>query len=401
MTESITSLDIARHDDVLDFLVRAFDDPKLREFFRLHQVEDPAWRPAQQRVLEVDGVPLGHLWLANRTMRYGVARIPFGGIADVATHPDHRGRGYCGRLLDDAIASMAEQDLPLSVLFTGVPDIYRGHGWLPISSEWIEANLAAAPVAESSGYVVRPFETGDLEGVMGTYEEVSSELVGPLERSEAYWSAVQQWLPTQPGSSELFFDVLFHVRTLVGYAITRVRDHELQIMDAGLQYEALGLPMLRHWQRRAQEHGISAITGRLHHSHPMFSLLVKHAGGRLVQRDDVMLRVNSVRGLLAAITPELERRRRRVSPLAGPTFVLAVGDERVRIESPMAKVVLGEPHGDEPTLQFTPQEFVHVLMGQDSGGESIRAQDVPAHVKVFAVGLFPNKGYQYWRADLF
>jgi predicted acetyltransferase len=401
MTDSSTSLNVARHDDVLDLLVTAFDDPKLREFFRRHQIEDPAWRPTQQRVLEVDGVPLAHLWVAHRTMRYGVARIPFGGIADVATHPDHRGRGYCGRLLDDAIAYMAEQDLPLSVLFSGTPNVYRGRGWLPISSDWIEASLAAAPVAESTGYVVRPFEGADLDDVMGTYEEVSSELVGPLERSQAYWSALQQWLPAKPDSTEFFFDVLFHVRSLVGYAITRMRGDEMEIMDAGIQYEALGLPMLRHWQQRAQERGVSAITGRLHHSHPVFSLLAKHAGGRLVRRDDVMLRLNSVPGVLAAITPELERRRRRASPLAGPTFVLAVGDERVRIESPIAKVVLGEPQGDEPVLKFTPQDFLHVLTGHDGGIEAIRAQDAPAQVKVFAASLFPNKGYQYWLADLF
>ena len=97
----------------------------------------------------------------------------------------------------------------------------------------------------------------------------------------------------------------------------------------------------------------------------------------------------------------LEAPKNPAIPLPGPAFVIAVDDQRVRIETPLARLELAEARGDEAVLQFSAGEFLHVLMGLDGGREIVARQDVPQQVQIYAERLFPNTGYQYWAADTF
>ncbi|MBM4438253.1 MAG: GNAT family N-acetyltransferase [Actinobacteria bacterium] len=374
------------------------DDPA---YFRLHQTNDPAWDLNQTRLMEVDGQIVAHLWVADRVMRYGDGRIRFGGVADVATAPPHRRHGYCGRLLDGAIKMMQASDQPLSVLFTDKPGVYASRGWHVVPCTWVEARVPAAPVENAGGHGVRPFEEADLPAVMQTYAEVTARHAGPLDRPEELWRAMQRWLPYNHGGVQLFFDVVVQVRTVIGYALSAIRGSELLILDAGIESAGLGPALLRAWQERAHQHGVTRITGRLPHTHPMFDVLAAKADGRAVTKREIMLRLNSLHGVMAGIQPELERRRRRAAPLPGPTFALEVDGQSVRIETPIAKVVLGVPAGSDPAVRLSSSDFLHLLMGLDSGRAAVRRQKLPPPVQVYMERLFPNTGYTYWLADAF
>ena len=54
--------------------------------------------------------------------------IPVAGIGGVATHPECRGKGYMGKLLDYAAREMKARDIPLSILWGYTPR-YRHFGW--------------------------------------------------------------------------------------------------------------------------------------------------------------------------------------------------------------------------------------------------------------------------------
>ena len=389
-----------RREEILDLLATAFDHAP-RAYFESELDGDPQADPSQHLVVDEDGSLVAHLRVVERTMRCGRAEIPFGGIAGVATHPDHRDRGHAGALLDRAIDHMAARGLPLSLLFTLTHDVYTSRGWIAVEADHVTASRPEAAIAAAGGYVVRPFEPGHLAGVMSTYQDVSSGLVGPIVRAAEYWAGLQQWLPPKPPAGELFFDVVLHLGQVVAYAISKITADSLVILDAGVEYEALGRPLLATWQGRMREHDVTAITGRLHHRHPFFDLLAREAGATVEPQPGLMIRLNSLRQVLDAITPELSRRRVRAAPLPGPSFAFDVGGERVRIETPMGKVRIGDPRGDEPVLALDRSEFVHLLLGSDRGHEALASKDVPAQVRVYAERLFPNTGYQYWMADKF
>ncbi len=389
-----------RREEILDLLATVFDHAP-RAYFESELDGDPHADPSQHLVVQADGSLVAHLRVVERTMRYGRAELPFGGVAGVATHPDHRNHGHAGALLDRAIDHMANRGLPLSLLFTMAHDVYTSHGWIAVEGDHVTASRPEADIAAAGGYVVRPFEPGHLAGVMSTYEDVSSGLVGPVVRTAEYWTGLQRWLPPKPPAGEFFFDVVLHLGQVVAYGISKITADSLVILDAGVEYEALGRPLLKAWQGRMREHGVTAITGRLHHRHGLFELLAQEAGATVEPQADLMIRVNSLRQVLDAIAPELSRRRVRAAPLAGPSFAFDVGGERVRIETPIGKVRISDPHGDEPLLAMDQTEFVDLLLGSDRGHEALANKEIPAQVRVYAERLFPNTGYQYWMADKF
>jgi predicted N-acetyltransferase YhbS len=72
----------------------------------------------------------GHVALTFRHVRQGTKVIPVTGLAEVATHPDHRGQGIARRLLDVAVddsrASVAQ-----FVILLGTAPLYAGMGFQP------------------------------------------------------------------------------------------------------------------------------------------------------------------------------------------------------------------------------------------------------------------------------
>jgi len=400
MNPTVHPLTSNRRDDALDVADRAFDGTP-RDYFERHQSADPNWDVSQSLVVEDGDDIVGHLWIADRTMRYGLARVRFGGIADVAVDPAHRGRGHAGRLLDAAVERMQANGQPLSLLSTGRPEIYAGRGWHAIPTARLEAGFPSGDIEWAGGYVVRPFQPDDLPHVSGIYNDIAADRIGPLDRSEAYWRALIDWLPRLAPESAVFFDVLVQVRTVVAYAITELSDDKLEILDGGIQYEDLALPLLSVWRERAAARGVSRLTGELHPASELFDLLRKRAGASLKPSHHYMVRLNSLRGLLESVIPELIRRRRWMAPLPGPTFVLCVDGEAARIETPMVNVVIAEPVGNEPVVELTSGQFLDLYLGAPGGYQALDTLDIPPHVDVYLRRLFPNSPFMYWRADRF
>ena len=400
MNPTVSPLTRDRRDEALDVTDRAFPDTP-RDYFERHQSADPAWDVSQNLVLEAGGAILGHLWIADRTMHYGRSGVRFGGIADVAVDPAHRNQGHAGRLLDAAVERMRADRQPLSLLSTGAPEVYASRGWHAVPTAQLEAEFPSGDIEWAGGYVVRDFEVGDLPAVAGIYSDIAADRVGPLDRSEAYWLALMDWLPRIAPHTEVYFDVLVQVRTVVAYAITELSDDKLEILDGGVQYEDLAIPLLSVWRERAAARGVSRLTGEVHPASELFDLLRKRAGASLKPSGHYMVRLNSLRGALESVVPELIRRRRRMAPLPGPAFALNVDSEAARIETPMANVVIGEPVGNEPVVQLTGGQFLDLYLGAPGGYEALDALDIPPHVDVYLRRLFPNSPFMYWRADRF
>lgn len=77
-----------------------------------------------------DGILVGHVALTFRHVRQGSRLIPVTGLAEVSTHPRHRGKGIARRLvsvaIDDSRASTAQ-----FVMLLGTAGLYADLGFLP------------------------------------------------------------------------------------------------------------------------------------------------------------------------------------------------------------------------------------------------------------------------------
>ena len=401
MTVSVSHLTEDRRDQALALVANAFDGKKPRTYFESHQSSDPSWDVSQNLVIQDDDSIMAHLWLANRTIRYGMGRINVGCIADVAVDPEHRGKGHAGLLLDTAIERMCLNDQPLSLLSAGTPEVYMSRGWHSIPTSRLEAEFPSGNIEWSGGHTVRPFEPDDLPNVRRAYDEISADRVGPLERTDAYWLAMSHWLPHHQPGIDVHFDVLVRVKTVVGYAITSLSNDALTILDGGIEYDDLALPLIKIWRGRAAKRNVTRITGELDPASKLFDVLRKRAAGRIEPTSHYMARLNSLRPALESAAPEIVRRRRRAAPLPGPTFALDVEGQQVRIETPIGNIVIADPVGDEPVIKLTNAQFLDLFLGLQSGHKVLDEIAPDAHIDVYLRRLFPVSPFSYWLADRF
>jgi aminoglycoside 2'-N-acetyltransferase I len=76
------------------------------------------WSGSEEYViLRVDGRLAAMVGMLERTVLVGGREVKVGGVGGVATHPDHRRRGYAGRLLEAAAQVLKEKGCKFAMLF--------------------------------------------------------------------------------------------------------------------------------------------------------------------------------------------------------------------------------------------------------------------------------------------
>jgi GNAT superfamily N-acetyltransferase len=156
-------------------------------------LQDPYFDWGQFRLVESDGDIVSMIKIYKREIRWGESTAIMGGIGDVNTHPDHRGRGYAGMLMEDSVTYMWSQGYDISVLFSGLAGFYGKYGWgvYPLP----RLSIRPGPANDSTRYDVRRFcRSRDLGPIMRMYEEFNSGRTGTLVRTPDYWDKQFLWV---------------------------------------------------------------------------------------------------------------------------------------------------------------------------------------------------------------
>ena len=130
-----------------------YDDPVMRS--RIHELFETVWPRLPERIALA--ASLGADWHAVSTpfvvmegddviAHVGVIEFPLvlagerrlvAGVHAVATHPEHRYRGHCGRLLEEAV-SYAARHSEIAQLTTELPRVFRPAGFREIAQTCFE-----------------------------------------------------------------------------------------------------------------------------------------------------------------------------------------------------------------------------------------------------------------------
>jgi len=147
--------------------------------------KDPYYRPEQTRVLLADGEMVASVSNYRRETYCAGRRALIGAIGSVATHPNHRRRGYVKQLLADSVEWMRRQSFDFSFLF-GREEVYGGSGWRMFSAFNLVASVR--PVQDDCGLTLRSARfPEDIPALSAIHDEFNAPLTGPFLRSEAYW----------------------------------------------------------------------------------------------------------------------------------------------------------------------------------------------------------------------
>ncbi|MEO7382885.1 MAG: GNAT family N-acetyltransferase, partial [Paracoccaceae bacterium] len=106
------------------------------------------------RLVAYDGAALvGHMALTLRAVQLGDRLVTVAGLADVATDPDHRGRGIAGLLLQRAIAESIASPAEYLLLF--------GEAGLYAAADFVNVSNKMAHVVAEGTTVSRVISGGD------------------------------------------------------------------------------------------------------------------------------------------------------------------------------------------------------------------------------------------------
>lgn len=102
------------------------------------------------RLVARDPGLVGHMALTLRAIRTGGQLTDIAGLAEVATHPAHRGKGIAATLLQAAIAEARDSSAAFLLLF-GTARLYAAAGFLPVHNPmtWIDLTGAHTGVVHS------------------------------------------------------------------------------------------------------------------------------------------------------------------------------------------------------------------------------------------------------------
>lgn len=112
------------------------------------------------RLVARDPHIVGHMAMCYRDIRMGDQLVPIIGLAEVATDPDHQGKGIGSHLMTMALDEARASSASFFVLYGSRP-MYAGNGFMPMNNPQTSTELYGAKTGKvvtkpSDGLMVMP-----------------------------------------------------------------------------------------------------------------------------------------------------------------------------------------------------------------------------------------------------
>lgn len=340
----------------------------------------PEFIPIQQRGAFRDDILLGGYDVVERQMHIGESHVVTGCIGGVVADPRYRMQGVATAMLTDAIAFATTRGHSL-LLLDGIPNFYHRFGFVDIFDRTDHAiRIDTIPQEPPTGYTVQPATTRSAPILLDLYERHYCAYIGSFTRTLAQ----QQWrLQFTEDNPRLI--ALAPNGNPEGYLIPSRQANKSIAVEVGADTWPAALALLQHHARlvAASPEPSDHIWWPLPPDSTTSYLLADHLTLPAVPPDmdpvrawasrgetyalqpaGWMARLATLRHLLQALAPELDRRwcRARV-PWVGP-FTLVVGDEACALDVRDNGVsLLDNLPENVPVATITPQFFTQLIFG--------------------------------------
>ena len=355
------------------------------------------WKVALQ-VGEDDNA--SRLWIVEKTMRIGKAKVRFGGIAGVGTKEEHRMKGYASVVLEASTKLMQDRGYDMGMLF-GIRNFYHRFGYgvvFPVSRLFVKAEnlLRAKEVLR-----VRAMKKADGAKVQKLYNRFNVTRTATVFRP-AKWSYFE--LSPQfkkPGKAIVVEDANGHI---VGYATWVVRDEQMLVSEIG----GVGAPafesLTKALGKRAKRAGMDVVTFDLPADDPFIDFCVPYGCEKRIvypNNSDAMGRIIHLRPLMEKLVPEFENRL----SLAGFT-----GFDLLQFETDIGSVGLHTDQGrvlitddGKTSIKISQLILTQLVMGYRSVDDVLNETNVEIPKKTLPVlrVLFPKRDAYMWWSDRF
>ncbi|WP_227936747.1 GNAT family N-acetyltransferase [Alkalihalobacillus deserti] len=171
----------------------------------------------EQLVAKLHFLPLD-IYLGEKTFKMG-------GIAGVATYPEHRRKGYVKEMLIDILNKMKEEDFSVSMLFPFSVPFYRKYGWELFSNK-LTVTMSKSDLQfqkETFGTMKRFSEDPPFHDLARVYEQYAMKFSGMLVRVQDWWDKV-----VKDKQVAIYYDANEYA---TGYLIYKVKEKRMKIKE--------------------------------------------------------------------------------------------------------------------------------------------------------------------------
>ena len=200
------------------------------DYFRRYFYGDEYFEPKYTRVAVVNGRIVSAVHIVKRLVACGEHTFTMGGIANVATHPEARGRGYASLCLEQALEVMRGDGMDFSTLGTGIPGFYARYGWERAHRFVGTGRLRDRDVEPRTSTTVRRYNQHDEPAIRTIYRITNNTRPITVRRTAAYW---REWIGWTGGKHPGDVLVAEDAQGVAAYCLATVEDAKLVVRELG------------------------------------------------------------------------------------------------------------------------------------------------------------------------
>ncbi len=357
----------------------------------------PVWKVALQ-VGDDDNA--SRLWIVEKTMRIGKAKVRFGGIAGVGTKEEHRMKGYASVVLEASTKLMYDRGYDMGLLY-GIRNFYHRFGYgvvFPISRLFVKTeNLLRA----KDVWRVRAMKKSDGLSVGKLYNRLNATRTATVMRP-AKWSYFE--LSPQfkkPGPAIVIEDTKGRIQ---GYATWVIRDEQMLVSEVGGTGVVVFETLAKALGKRAKRANVAEVIFDLPADDPFMDFCASYGCERRIVyplNSDAMGRIIHLRPLMEKLVPEFENRLARAEFLETDALCLETDIGTVGLHLSKGKVLVKE--GDKPNVVISQLLLTQLIMGYRDIDHVMREAGVKVTQKTLPLlrVLFPKQDAYMWWSDRF
>lgn len=318
---------------------------------------------AHRREVVIDGQAVSRLWVLERRIRLLGTEVSMAGIGGVRTEPEHRGKRYARRLLEDTVRYMTDGGYEVSMLF-GITDFYDKFGFLPALPEHVttvaveDARRTAEP---TDGYVLRQLREDDYPFVVELHNETNRLRGGSVVRDVRRFQGFERgtdW--DQPVEAVTVEDSSGRP---AAYAVQDQDAESPKVTELNCADRGVFAVLLDEFARRAAQRSAEEIEFHLPADHDFCTFLRRcgcHTQLRFNRMGGGMMRVLNQTALLRNLAPAMEERL-----CAAPA---ALRDLELCFQTDLGTTELGltaeaAPEPTRLTVRTTQDRLMQLLVG--------------------------------------
>lgn len=357
----------------------------------------PVWKVALQ-VGDDDNA--SRLWIVEKTMRIGNAKVRFGGIAGVGTKEEHRMKGYASVVLEASTKLMQDRGYDMGMLF-GIRNFYHRFGYgvvFPISRLFVKTEnlLQAKEVLR-----VRAMKKADGVFVGKLYNRLNATRTATVIRP-AKWSYFEMSPQfKKPGQAIVIEDTTGRIQ---GYATWVIRDEQMLVSEIAGTGMVVFETLAKALGKRAKRANVAEVIFDLPADEPFIDFCASYGCERRIVHplnSDAMGRIIHLRPLMEKLVPEFENRLARAGVSGRDVLGLETDIGTVGLHLAKGQVLVDD--GGKPNVIMPQLILTQLVMGYRNIDDVVGAAGVKITPKALPLLriLFPKRDAYMWWSDRF